>query len=122
MKTHWIPALALSLAALAAHAAPPAKAAGGMLVNTAGMTLYTFDNDPAGGGKSVCNGPCAGNWPPVMATADDKAEGDWTIITRDDGSKQWAFKGKPLYLYKADTKPGDKSGDKFRDVWHIVPQ
>jgi len=37
----------------------------GVLVNGAGMTLYTFDKDA--GGKSACNGPCAGNWPPLMA-------------------------------------------------------
>ena len=34
------------------------------------MTLYVFDRDTAGSGKSVCNGPCATNWPPLMA---DKA-------------------------------------------------
>ena len=47
-------------------------------------------DDPAGGGKSVCNGPCATNWPPLMATAEDKASGDYTVITRDDGKKQSA--------------------------------
>ena len=41
-----------------------------VLVGAGGMTLYTFDRDAAGSGKSVCNGPCATNWPPLMA---DKA-------------------------------------------------
>jgi len=94
------------------------KKMGGVLVNGAGMTLYTFDRDS--GGKSACNGPCATNWPPVTAGADAKASGDWTIITRDDGAKQWAYKGKPVYLWSKDAKPGDMTGDNFNNVWHVV--
>ena len=55
-----------------------------------------------------------------MAAADAKPMGDLTVITRDDGSKQWAFKGKPLYLFAKDTKPGDKTGDNFKEIWHVV--
>ena len=108
----------VSVSAVAADA--PAKMAGGALVAGNGMTLYTFDNDKAGSGKSVCNGPCAGLWPPLMATASDQPAGDYSVITRDDGVRQLAYKGKPLYFYKADQKAGDRTGDNFKDVWHIV--
>jgi predicted lipoprotein with Yx(FWY)xxD motif len=91
-----------------------------MLVNTASMTLYTFDNDASNSGKSVCNGPCATNWPPLFATTTDSARGNWTVITRDDGRKQWAYKGKPLYLWIKDQKPGDTSGDNVNKEWHIA--
>jgi predicted lipoprotein with Yx(FWY)xxD motif len=101
-----------------AHAAAPAKMEGGMLVGANGMTLYTFDKDA--GGKSACNGPCAGNWPPLAASAEDKATGDWSVITRDDGSKQWAYKSKPVYFWAKDQKPGDKTGDGFNGVWHVA--
>ncbi len=84
------------------------------------MTLYTFDKDTAGNGKSVCNGPCATSWPPLAAMATDKASGDYTIVTRDDGAKQWAYKGKPLYLWANDKKPGDKTGDGVGGVWKIA--
>lgn len=67
-----------------------------------GMPLYTFASDKTPG-KSACNGPCATAWPPLAATATDKDSGDWTVITRDDGSKQWAYKGQPLYTYVKDT-------------------
>jgi predicted lipoprotein with Yx(FWY)xxD motif len=115
-------AIAYLLAACAAlHAADaPAKKSGDVLVNQAGMTLYTYDKDAAGSGKSACNGPCTTNWPPLAADANAKDSGAYTVVTRDDGSKQWAYKGKPLYLYKTDQKPGDRSGDNFRDVWHVV--
>src|SRR5512141_840728 len=100
----------------------PVKAADGTLTNAAGMTLYTFDKDAAGSGKSACNGPCATNWPPLHAGAADQASGNWTVLTRDDGSKQWAYKGKPLYLWAKDQKPGDKTGDGFLKRWHVATQ
>ena len=107
-------------ASMGSAGAPPTKVVEGALTNSAGMTLYTFDKDAAGSGKSTCNGPCATNWPPLLAAADAKASGDYTIITRDDGAKQWAYKGKPLYLWVKDAKPGDRTGDGFNNAWRIV--
>jgi predicted lipoprotein with Yx(FWY)xxD motif len=100
--------------------AAPATMSDGVYVGANGMTLYTFDRDAAGSGKSVCNGPCATNWPPLMAGAEAKADGDWTIVTRDDGTKQWAFKGKPVYFWVKDVKPGDRTGDGFNNVWRLA--
>lgn len=110
---------ALVLAVGAAGAAAPTVTQG-VLVAPNGMTLYSFDKDAANSGKSMCNGPCATLWPPLMVAAGDAPTGAYSIITRDDGAKQWAYKGKPLYLYQADQKAGDRSGDNFRTVWHIV--
>ena len=101
----------------------PAKIAdtakGKALVDGKGMTLYTFDKDA--GGKSICNGPCAENWPPLMASAGAKTMGDWTMVTRDDGKMMWAYKGKPLYAFKKDTSPGETNGDGFLNgAWHMA--
>ena len=98
----------------------PAMASDGVLVGPSRMTLYTFDRDTAGSGKSACNGPCATNWPPLMASGSDQGKGDYTVITRDDGQKQWALKGKPLYYWVKDTKPGDKTGDGFNNMWRVA--
>ena len=108
---------ALALYGTTASAQAPVKVAGNMLTNDAGMTLYTFDKDA--GGKSACNGPCATSWPPVPADA-APVSAPFSIVTREDGTKQIAYKGKPLYLYAADKKPGERTGDGFKDLWHVV--
>jgi predicted lipoprotein with Yx(FWY)xxD motif len=96
----------------------PAKAQDGVLVGGNGMTLYVFDKDA--GGKSMCNGACATNWPPLKADASAGASGDWSTVARDDGSRQWAYKGKPVYFWNKDQKPGDRTGDGFNGVWHLA--
>lgn len=119
MNIHKLALALLASASLAAFAAPPAMVSNGVLTGSNGMTLYTFDKDADG--KSVCNGPCAANWPPLFAADGDAASGDYSIITRDDGKKQWALKGKPLYYWVKDTKPGDTTGDGFNNnVWHVA--
>jgi predicted lipoprotein with Yx(FWY)xxD motif len=102
------------------RAASPAMVTDGALTGSNGMTLYTFDKDAAGSGKSVCNGPCATNWPPLMAMDGDMASGDYSIVNRDDGKKQWAFKGKPLYFWIKDQKAGDRTGDGFNNLWRVA--
>ena len=117
-KSSPLLAALLLVASFAVNAQQPVKAADGTLVDAKGMTLYTFDKDTAG--KSTCNGPCATNWPPLMVPAGAKADGDWSVVARDDGGKQWAFKGKPLYTWSKDTKPGDKTGDGVGGFWHTA--
>ena len=46
--------------------------------------------------------------------------GDWTVVTRDNGMKQWAYKGKPLYAFVKDSKPGDTTGDGVGGAWHTA--
>ena len=89
------------------------------IVDAKGMTLYTFDKDEMG--KSNCYDKCAVNWPPYMAEANAMAEGDWTVVDRTDGTKQWADEGKPLYTFIKDKKPGDVMGDSIPN-WHAVKE
>lgn len=91
-----------------------------VLTDANGMTLYTFDKDTKGDGKSVCNGDCAVKWPPLMAAADAKADGDFTVVTRDDGTTMWAHDGWPLYYWYEDVAAGDIKGDGVGGVWHLA--
>ncbi len=122
MRTIALGIAALLVGTAAAFADEPAKtmdsSAGKIYTDAKGMTLYTFDKDAAG--KSNCDGDCAAKWPPLMAAADAKAEGEWTIVERSDGSKMWAYEGKPLYTYADDKKAGDMTGEGKGGVWHVA--
>ena len=93
---------------------------GAYLVDTKGMTLYIFDKDKEPG-KSVCYGGCANSWPPYAAEASEPNRASpLTVIARDDGKKQYAYKGRPLYYYAKDGKPGEVKGDGVGKAWWIV--
>ena len=118
MKSLGLGMIVLAMSASAALAAEPAKMAGGMWTDASGMTLYTFDKDADG--KSNCYDKCATNWPPLKADAGAAAEGKWTVVERKDGSKMWAYEGKPLYTFIGDKKAGDATGDGKAGAWHIA--
>jgi predicted lipoprotein with Yx(FWY)xxD motif len=85
-----------------------------------GMALYTYDKDTVPN-ISACVGECIKAWPAAVAPANAQPFGSWTIAVRDDGSKQWAYNGKPLYTFAKDTAPGDANGNGAADgVWHDV--
>lgn len=111
-------ALLLAGPALASDGTPLRKA-NGVLVDAKGKTVYTYDKDESGGGKSVCVAMCAKNWPPVSAEG-VVLKPPYSAITRDDGSKQLVHRGKPLYTFIKDQKEGDRTGDGVGGVWHVV--
>ncbi len=132
MLMKWI--IALSAVALfgqltAARAAetPAAIAAkrvgaGWVFTDPKGMSLYIYERDKPG--QSTCIGPCATTWPPVVATADTGIAGsaDWSLVERNDGTKQLAHRGMPLYRYAKDPAPGTTFGDGVADAWRIARQ
>ena len=101
----------------------PAKisktAMGQMLADADGMTLYTYSRDMTG--YSNCNDACASVWLPMTPAVGAVASGDWSIILRDDGKPQWAYKGQPLYRFSKDAAPGDMTGDSAdKGRWHVA--
>lgn len=92
----------------------------GILMGEKGMTLYTFANDKEPN-KSACNGNCANVWPPLRAVDNARNMGDWKVITRDDGTKQWSYKGRPIYYFAMDKAQGDKAGEgRGNGAWHVA--
>ena len=115
-------AVALSAGAIAQAAEMmPAgvKMANGAMTDAAGKPLYTYDNDTMVG-MSHCTGRCETAWPPLKA--DDKAKpmGAWTVINRDDGSKQWAYKDKPVYTFAKDTAGQPGTGEQPGAPWKLA--
>ena len=92
---------------------------GATLVDLNGMTLYYYERDTTGK-TSNCNGKCVESWVPLPATADAKAIGDFTVINRNDGSKMWAYRYRPLYTSPADKAPGEANGNATTLQWRIA--
>ena len=87
--------------------------------NAQGMTLYTFDKDTAVG-KSGCDAVCLVVWPAATPAANAKPTGDWSIIVREDGAKQWAHLSKPVYTHAKDLQSGDNYGSGHDNVWRVL--
>lgn len=66
----------------------------------AGLEMPELDTRPA----------CTSAWPPVLAPADAKPVGKWTVVDRLDGRKQWAYGGMAVYTSFLDKRPGDVLG------------
>jgi predicted lipoprotein with Yx(FWY)xxD motif len=92
-----------------------ATGVGKILVDEEGMTLYYFQKDQKGSGKSKCEGACAEAWPPLLTEGEPEAmKGVKTAmlgtIERNDGTTQVTYAGWPLYTFVGDTKPGEDNG------------
>lgn len=99
---------------------PPFRQRGDILVEIKGRGVYTYDGDKVAN-QSDCFAQCRLLWPPVYADDEAKPKGSFTILTRkDDGKRQWAFKGKPLYRWVSDIKRGDAGGDGVAGVWRLI--
>jgi len=92
---------------------------GGTNSTNPGFTLYAFDSD-LGSAGSTCNASCATSWPPVSVTDGEVANiSGLSLVTRDDGSSQAAYKGRPLYFYSGDTEASDTSGQSVSGWWKV---
>ena len=98
----------------------PFAAQAGLIADAKGMTLYVFDKDV--GGKPSCYDACAAKWPPYLGKADAKLTEGWTLVDRTDGTKQWAYDGKPMYYFAGDKAKGDMAGDGMGGVWHEIKE
>ena len=92
------------------------------LADEYGRTLYVLTKDTTG--TSTCTGSCATTWPPFGADALSAPSlvknSDFSYIARADGMNQTAYKGRPLYFYSGDTKPGNTNGNGILGVWFVA--
>jgi predicted lipoprotein with Yx(FWY)xxD motif len=97
---------------------------GTYMTNESFFTLYHYLGDPPGKGISTCYDSCAQNWPPFyvenLTVNPELNSRDFSVITRDDGTKQLVFRGWPLYLFVGDTEPNEIKGQGKNGVWFIV--
>jgi predicted lipoprotein with Yx(FWY)xxD motif len=109
-----------ALAAVPAKEDPPFRQRGDILVESKGRGVYTYTGDTVPN-ETTCFAQCRLLWPPIYAEDEAKPKGSFTIfIRKDDGKRQWAFKGKPLYRWVSDVKRGDAGGDGVAGVWRLI--
>ncbi len=136
----------VSGAALAVDGQPPVQVQmteeGPVYANRSGMTLYSWAGD-VGRAQPRCTHAryterdlglfggviplpatatrktCADKWPPFIAGPDAKASGDWSLIVREGGVKQWSYQGRPLYTSMKDRRPGDLNGESIANRLRI---
>jgi predicted lipoprotein with Yx(FWY)xxD motif len=76
--------------------------------DAAGRTLYVYAKDQPG--RSLCAGDCAAAFPPALAAPGATPESGWSLVEREDGARQWAWQGHPLYTSAKDQKVGETAG------------
>jgi predicted lipoprotein with Yx(FWY)xxD motif len=91
---------------------------GSVMTTREGATVYTFDKDQLS--KPTCYADCAQKWPPVIAPDGAQPYGRMSLASRDDGRRQWAYDGKPLYTFSKDRMHGDVKGENAENDWHVV--
>jgi len=93
---------------------------GRLLVTDKGFSVYTYKKDTAQ--KAACDGPCLRDWQPVLAPLGVNARGNWTLLQRAPGVRQWVFHGKPLYTYKKDSDTWSVRGGDVPDWSNVYTQ
>jgi predicted lipoprotein with Yx(FWY)xxD motif len=95
-----------------------------ILGDSRGHTLYSLSAERRG--KFVCtrSSGCLGLWKPLLIPAHGKVEAPVKLgsIERPEGGKQVTYRGRPLYAFALDRKPGTTKGEGIKDVgtWHAV--
>jgi len=90
-----------------------------VLVNQAGMTLYSLSAEK--NGRFICtNSACLKLWHPVIAPGGglqgDPVSSLGTVRRPGGGVMQVTYRGLPLYTFADDHKPGSVAGNGFKDV------
>lgn len=103
-----------------------APAAGSAVTDTAGFSLYRFDNDTANPSMTTCVGDCAVKWPPLLVGGTAKIytkNVDASLVgyvERPDGTCQVTIGGWPVYYFADDENPGDALGQGVGGTWFAV--
>ncbi len=98
----------------------PGSFAGPYLIDRSGFALYRFDRDVAYSRVSMCVDGCVETWRPYLAAPGARRIGDFALIQRSDGERQWVYRGIPLYRYALDRAPGEYRGQGVDDLWRVV--
>jgi predicted lipoprotein with Yx(FWY)xxD motif len=90
------------------------------LTDAQGLTLYTLDRSSRQDQNGCDVSGCDNRWRPLAAPSLASGVGDFSVVTRKDGSNQWAYKNRPLYTFSGDELPGDAHGADVDGKWEVA--
>jgi len=88
-----------------------------VLTSADGFTLYSFSGDVREDRQACAGSACDNRWQPLFAAALAGDVGDFSVVTRADGTRQWAYQSRALYTYAGDRLPGDAHGTDVDPRW-----
>lgn len=90
---------------------------GRILTTTGDASVYASAHDTAT--ASACKETCLQHWRPVIAPDLARPQGEWSVLERAFGVRQWVFRGEPLYTYRHDRQSLSQEGSD-EPGWHNV--
>ena len=85
---------------------------GRVLADHKGRTLYTHAKETSP--------PTDKDWRPLLAPWLAEIQGDWSFQPLPDGTRQWMYKGNPLFLFDRDKDPEDVRGHGVGGLWSAI--
>lgn len=77
---------------------------GRLLTTDKNFSVYASDKDTVD--KSMCDADCTRTWIPLLAPGTARAQGEWSVLERSPGVRQWVFRQQPLYVNVLETTGG----------------
>lgn len=109
---------------------PPSRVPPGFAVKTSALgrlltthennSVYAYDGDTAT--SIACREDCLSNFKPLIAPELARPKGEWSIVERSPGVRQWVFRGRPLYTYVLDQRSWSQEGSDVRGWENVYVQ
>lgn len=93
---------------------------GRLLTTDKNFSVYSYEQDTAQ--TSACHNECIRTWVPVTAPEIAREQGEWSIIERSPGVRQWVFRGKPLYTNVLDQQSWSQEGSDVAGWQNVYTQ
>jgi predicted lipoprotein with Yx(FWY)xxD motif len=93
---------------------------GRMLTTSANAAVYAREDESSA--EIRCREACTTRWQPLEAPALARELGEWTVIDRGAGERQWAFRDQPLYTHRLDTENWSQEGSDEPGWYNVFTQ
>src|SRR5690606_29166163 len=91
------------------------------LLTDESYSVYAFEGDDVD--NLACTDDCLQIWKPLLAPAmAGNLKGEWSVVERAQGVRQWVFRGMPLYTYSLDSDTSSLEGSDVPGLFNVYTQ